>query len=169
MTMRQVIHVPNRLTEAMGAFDLELSPHILSLYPVDTHTICMETKKEYLLSVVQYARESPHLSIDFMSCISGVDMREYLLLVYHFHSLSRNLTLQIKTKLDRTAPEIDSLTSTWPAANWYEREAYDLLGIVFRGHPNLTRILTEEGFEGFPLRKDFALPVENHKEDVGAK
>ena len=77
--------------------------------------------------------------------------------VYHLASVSRNQRLRLKVRLDADAPVIDSVTSVWPNANWYEREAFDLFGILFNGHSDLRRILTDYGFVGHPFRKDFPL------------
>lgn len=82
--------------------------------------------------------------------------------VYHLLSLSNNQRLRLKVRLPETQLSVDSMVSVWPSANWFEREAYDLFGIVFRGHPDMRRILTDYGFTGHPLRKDF--PVSGHME-----
>jgi len=76
--------------------------------------------------------------------------------VYHLLSPRQNLRIRIKVQTDEVTP-VPSLIKVFPAANWFEREAYDLYGILFSGHPDLRRILTDYGFEGFPLRKDFPL------------
>jgi NADH-quinone oxidoreductase subunit C len=81
--------------------------------------------------------------------------------IYHLHSLERNQRLRLKCRLGGTKPEIDSATGVWRAANWYEREVFDLFGIVFRNHPNLVRILMPIDWEGHPLRKDY--PVHGYK------
>ena len=81
--------------------------------------------------------------------------------VYHLHSLDRNQRLRLKCRLNGTNPEIDSATGVWRAANWYEREVYDMFGVVFRNHPNLVRILMPIDWEGYPLRKDY--PVHGYK------
>jgi NADH-quinone oxidoreductase subunit C len=75
--------------------------------------------------------------------------------VYHLHSIARNERLRLKCRLAGTDPSIDSVTSVWRGANWYEREVFDLFGIRFANHPNLTRILMPEDWEGYPLRKDY--------------
>ena len=75
--------------------------------------------------------------------------------IYHLHSVSRNERLRLKCLLGGEGPEIDSATAVWRSANWYEREIFDLFGIVFRNHPDLTRILMPEEWEGHPLRKDY--------------
>jgi NADH-quinone oxidoreductase subunit C len=77
--------------------------------------------------------------------------------VYHLMSLTHNVRMRVKTFLDADSPMVDSVTGIWPSANWFEREAFDLFGILFVGHPDLRRILTDYGFIGHPFRKDFPL------------
>ena len=81
--------------------------------------------------------------------------------VYHLHSVERNARLRIKCKVHGDAPEIDSVYSVWRAADWHEREVFDLFGISFRNHPNLVRILMPIDWDGHPLRKDY--PVHGYK------
>lgn len=77
--------------------------------------------------------------------------------VYHLLSLNNNQRIRLKVFLDEHAPTVPSLVDLWPAANWFEREAFDLFGIIYEGHPDLRRILTDYGFVGHPFRKDFPL------------
>jgi NADH-quinone oxidoreductase subunit C len=77
--------------------------------------------------------------------------------VYHLLSVSRNQRLRARVFLDDNLPVVDSVVDLWPSANWFEREAFDLFGIVFEGHPDLRRLLTDYGFIGHPFRKDFPL------------
>ena len=81
--------------------------------------------------------------------------------VYHLHSLERNERLRLKCRLAGENPEVDSVTSVWRGANWYEREVFDMFGVRFRNHPDLKRILMPEDWQGHPLRKDY--PVHGHK------
>jgi len=81
--------------------------------------------------------------------------------VYHLHSLEANRRLRLKCRLGADPAEIDSVSGVWRSANWYEREVFDLFGVVFRGHPNLRRILLPDNWEGHPLRKDY--PVHGYK------
>ena len=75
--------------------------------------------------------------------------------VYHLHSIERNLRVRLKCRLAGGDPAIESVTSVWRAADWYEREVFDLFGIRFTGHPDLRRIMLPDDWEGYPLRKDF--------------
>ncbi len=95
-----------------------------------------------------------------LSTVTGVDWypaEPRFEVVYHLQSLARNVRLRVKCKLPGVNPEIDSLTGVWRSANWYERETFDLFGIRFRNHPDLTRIMMPEDWEGHPLRKDYSV------------
>ena len=85
--------------------------------------------------------------------------------VYHFYSSTRNQRVRVKVPLTAQDVDVDSLTGLWPAANWFEREVWDMFGIRFRGHPNLKRLLMYEPFEGHPLRKDY--PVYKRQPLIG--
>ena len=87
--------------------------------------------------------------------------------VYNLFSLEKNHRLFVKIPISEADPSMDSVTSLWPAANWYEREVWDLFGIQFKGHPNLKRLLMYEGFEGHPLRKDY--PYNKRQPLIGPK
>jgi len=106
-----------------------------------------------LVAVCRFLRDQ--LGFDLLSCISGVDMLDHLEVVYHVRSIVRGQLLQIKVRLDQEKPELDSVVSVWPTANWLERETYDLFGIKFAGHPDLRRMLLDDDFEGYPLLKSF--------------
>lgn len=110
------------------------------------------TTKEEFLPLMKSLKEQGYTHL---SLITGVDRRDYLEVVYHLHSLEKNeiVVVKLKTKDSR----VPSVTSLWSSANWDEREQYDLMGIVFEGHPNLKRILLPEGWVGHPLRKNYDL------------
>ena len=84
------------------------------------------------------------------------DRKERFEVVYHLLSMTRNARLRVKVSTDETRP-VPSVISAYPAANWFEREAYDMYGMLFSGHPDMRRLLTDYGFEGHPLRKDFPM------------
>jgi NADH/F420H2 dehydrogenase subunit C len=113
----------------------------------------LEIERTNLVAVCRFLRDQ--LGFDLLSCISGVDMLDHLETVYHMRSTTRGQLLQIKVRLDHEKPEVDSVVSVWPTANWLERETYDLFGIKFEGHPDLRRMLLDDDFEGYPLLKSF--------------
>lgn len=119
---------------------------------------------EHILEVARYLKEEQEF--DHLSLISAVEYPERFEVVYHLWSYPKKILVQINAELPKEKPEISSLTQLWKAADWHEREAYDLMGIVFVGHPNLKRIFLPEDFEGHPLRKDFKLkPAPWYKEE----
>ena len=97
------------------------------------------------------------LGFEYLNCLSGVDWIEEreLEVVYHISSLRHKYKAVVKVRVPRQNPVVRSVTSIWKTANWHEREAYDLFGIHFEGHPDLRRILTSEDWVGHPLRKDY--------------
>jgi NADH/F420H2 dehydrogenase subunit C len=113
----------------------------------------LDIEREHLLAVARFLRDQ--LGFDLLSCISGTDMLDHLETVYHARSTVRGQLLQIKVRIDNVSPEVDSVVSVWPTANWLERETYDMYGIRFAGHPDLRRMLLDDDFEGYPLLKNF--------------
>ena len=110
---------------------------------------------ELLLSTATTLKQNNETRFDMLVCITGVDWGKELGTVYHLRSTENNHMIVLKTKVsDRENPEIDSLCSLWPAADFHEREVYDLLGIKFRGHPDLRRLFLDSTW-GYPLRKDY--------------
>ncbi len=135
-----------------------------------------------LLDVCRFLKEDRRLHFDMLNCISGVDYLEldpkkapkagfdpHTEVVYHLSSFRHRHRFVVKVMLPRwkddkpgALPEVPSVTSLWPAANWHEREVYDLSGVWFTGHPELTRILLADDWVGHPLRKDYEYPLEYH-------
>jgi NADH/F420H2 dehydrogenase subunit C len=113
----------------------------------------LDVEREHLLAVSRFLRDQ--LGFDLLSCISGVDMLDHLEIVYHARSTVRGQLIQVKVRIDNVSPEVDSVVSVWPTANWLERETYDMYGIRFAGHPDLRRMLLDDDFEGYPLLKNF--------------
>jgi len=113
----------------------------------------LEIAPANLVAVSRFLRDQ--LGFDLLSCISGVDMLDHLETVYHLRSTTRGQLLQLKVRLSNENPEVDSVVSVWPTANWLERETYDMYGIRFSGHPDLRRMLLDDDFEGYPLLKSF--------------
>jgi NADH-quinone oxidoreductase subunit C len=116
-------------------------------------------RPDRILEILSFLREDDALSFDFLADLCGVHYPEkahQFEVVYHLYSFRHNRRLRVKA---RVADEgrITSVTSVYPSADWPEREAYDMVGIHFEGHPDLRRILMPEGFEGHPLRRDYPL------------
>jgi NADH-quinone oxidoreductase subunit C len=113
-------------------------------------------RPESLLSVCQFLQREK--GFDYLADLTGVDLgpgqAPRFEVLYHLYSLKTHQRLRLKV---RTSSAVDSVTSLWPGADWFEREVYDLLGVEFRQHPNLTRIYMPETFSGHPLRKDYPL------------
>ncbi len=95
------------------------------------------------------------LAFDYMSELHATDFMTHMEVYVHLFSYGKKQSVAVKVKLDREAPQVESVTALWKGADWPEREAYDLLGIVFKGHPNLSRILMPDNWVGHPLRKDY--------------
>lgn len=142
----------------------------------------IEVSPDGLLEVCAYLRDEPDLRFNFLNCISAVDYFEadpkkaaktgwqpHLEVVYHLWSVPNRVSLVLKVMLPRwkdgvegELPEVPSVAGVWSTADWHEREVYDLSGVFFAGHPNLRRILCPEDWVGYPLRKDYEMPLEYH-------
>lgn len=115
-----------------------------------------------ILEVARFLRGDPAMKFDSLMCLSGVDYKDRFAVAYHLHSMEIGHKIGIKAYLPREAPSLPSVDSVWPAANFMERETYDLYGIVFEGSVDLRRILLPEDWEGHPLRKDYKYPEFYH-------
>ena len=125
-------------------------------------------KKEDILQICKFLRDDDELLYNFMMDLTAVDYlgREPRFeVVYHLYSLKFNRRVRIKARVSESDCSIDSIVSLWIAADWFEREAWDLYGIIFKGHPELKRILLYDGFEGHPLRKDY--PINKRQPLIG--
>lgn len=113
-------------------------------------------KPEDLLRIAKFLKESEEFKMDYLSSVTAVDYLEFLESVYHLYStVKKTEALVLKVRVPRNAPKIPSLFPIYRGAEFQEREAYDMMGIGYEGHPDLRRIFMWEGFEGFPLRKDY--------------
>jgi NADH-quinone oxidoreductase subunit C len=122
--------------------------------------------------VLAHLRDGRAFACDLLLMITGTHMTEKkdakgvlvreagFEVIWHLRSVTQHHLFAVKCKLPPDDPRVDSVSDLWPAADWHERETWDLVGIRFTGHPNLRRILLPEGWEGHPLRKDYAYPKE---------
>ena len=143
---------------------------------------------EKIAEVAQFLREDPQLDFDLLMCLSGIDWDGYdedgkgksvailgyhedgtvetsdrvaegeFGVAYHLYSYRHEHKFALQVRIPRSNPFVPTVSSIWPTALWHEREAFDLVGIQFGGHPDLRRILLEDGWEGHPLRKDYQMP-----------
>lgn len=126
--------------------------------------ITLVLHRKHLLSVVEYLAAEPGLRFSFLSDITTVDrfpMEPRFEVNYHLLSFDLAKRLRLKVRLAGNDPVIASVIPVWPTANWHERENFDLFGIRFEGHPDLSRILLPDDWEGHPLRKDY--PTEGYR------
>ena len=113
-------------------------------------------KKEFLVQVAEYFKNSPEFDCDYLTSITAVDYYHYFEIIYQLSSLSKNHMLTLKVCCEgRSNLSLPSVVGLWRGADFQEREIFDLMGIRFEGHPNMKRIFLWEGFEGHPLRKDY--------------
>jgi len=119
----------------------------------------VKVKAEAMFDVALFLRDEADLKFDYLMCLSGIDFGKGLIgVVYNLHSMTKKHKITVKVEVPREKPEIPSVESVWKTANWHEREAYDLIGTIFTGHPDLRRILLPYDWEGHPLRKDYKVP-----------
>lgn len=111
-----------------------------------------------LAAVCEKLRCDAALGFDYLADVTAIDWQDRIEVVYRMTALATNSRIVLRVDLDRARPEVDSVTPVWLGADYQEREVYDLMGVVFRGHPDLRRILLPEDWEGYPLRKDYVIP-----------
>ncbi|HQH73461.1 MAG TPA: NADH-quinone oxidoreductase subunit C [bacterium] len=124
-------------------------------------------KTEALPEIARFLRDDTLLAFDLLHCITAVDWPEYFESVYHLFSLKHRHRVILKARAPRENPRFPSVTAVWPAADWHEREEYDLMGVHYDGHPRLTRILLPDEWEGHPLRKDYVMPEHDRLREIG--
>ena len=142
----------------------------------------IEVIPEGLVEVMTFLRDDEELQFNMLNCITAVDYFQpdpkkaakadfdpHIELVYHLSSIVKKHTLVVKVMLPRwkndtegELPEVPTISDVWRTANWHEREVFDLSGVMFTGHPNMCRILCPEDWVGYPLRKDYEMPLEYH-------
>src|SRR5574340_1576530 len=156
----------SRLESLVAALHTVLGDKLASVTSaLDEVTIAV--KPENLLAVATILRDAPEFRFEQLTDLCGLDYSAYgdgayegarFAVAYHLLSITYNRRLRLRVfAADDGFPVVDSVIGIWPSANWYEREAFDLYGIVFTGHPDLRRILTDYGFVGHPFRKDFPI------------
>ncbi len=146
------------LEEMLAVIEPVLGEVLLS-HRTDRDELTLVVRASAIVRVLSFLRDEPTLQFRQLIDLCGVDYPEReqrFDVVYHLLSLHHNQRLRVTVQTDETVP-VPSVTGVFPNANWFEREAWDMYGIFFSDHPDLRRLLTDYGFEGYPLRKDFPL------------
>jgi NADH-quinone oxidoreductase subunit C len=125
-------------------------------------TVVAQCAREHLADVAARLKADPEVGYETLNWIAGVDRQTAFEAVYHVYSWKTNTWLELHVQVPRADPEVATVSGVWPAADWHEREAWDMVGIRFTGHPDLRRILLKDDFVGHPLRKDYIDLAENH-------
>jgi NADH-quinone oxidoreductase subunit C len=130
----------------------------------DRGELSIYIRRDAIREACAILRDDPGLRFNFLSdltCVDWYPSDPRFEVVYHLFSIPKKFRVRLKVKLGGDDPSVESITSVWPAANYFEREVFDLFGIRFEGHPYLRRIMMPENWEGHPLRKDY--PVEGYR------
>lgn len=147
----ELLELKNHVCESLGA--------AINGAEISYGELTINARREEIVGTIQFLRDNPLCRFTTLVDICGADYPERerrFDIVYHLLSMHLNHRVRVKINTDAQTP-VKSILSVFPAANWYEREAYDMYGIAFEDHPDLRRLLTDYGFEGHPLRKDFPL------------
>jgi NADH-quinone oxidoreductase subunit C len=165
MAVRLAPHIP-RMASSDGVIDAATKAVGAALIEAFDRVgeITLVVRREAIVGVLRALRDTPGLEYQQLMEIAGVDYPERperFEIVYHLLSLTLNRRIRVKLSTDEATP-VPTVTGLWPVAGWLEREVYDMYGVGFAGNPDLRRILTDYGFEGFPQRKDF--PLTGHVE-----
>ena len=113
-------------------------------------------KREKWIEIAEYIKSNSNIYIDSLQCITGIDLGDNILQSrYNFHSMRHGTLIEIRISVTRDSPNIPSIEKIWRIGDWFERETYDMYGIIFDGHRDLRRMLLPEDWEGYPLRKDY--------------
>jgi NADH-quinone oxidoreductase subunit C len=138
------------LTEKFGSQVLESKPDAMNPWSA--------VEPSAILEVCRFMHSDERLKLDHLELLGGVDYKDRMEVVYVVYSMKFHHRYTLKCRMTREAPKVQSVESVWAVANWHEREAFDMFGIVFEGHSDLRRILCPDDWEGYPLRKDYKFP-----------
>lgn len=151
----------NTLAEIAEQISQALPPESCKIVPLDNGDSYLRVLPESFSEVCGLLRAEP-FEFDFLRMITGLDLGDTLGVVYHFYAYKTETPLTLRVEIPKDNPSIPSVMDIWPAAEWHERETYDLMGVIFTGNKDLHRILLPEDWEGHPLRKDYVSPSEYH-------
>ena len=145
--------------QQLGEYAVRQHPAAIGSMTIAHNELTLHVAREEIVTVMTFLRDDPRCRFEILIDICGVDWparTNRFDVVYHLLSPRLNQRIRVKLETDETTP-VASVVGLFSVANWFEREAYDMFGILFSGHPDLRRLLTDYGFQGYPLRKDFPL------------
>jgi NADH-quinone oxidoreductase subunit C len=151
--------LPDHLREhAVAAAVADFLGDAVTAGKFDRNELTLEIAPPKIVSVCGFLKyDQKFVRLSAVTAVDRYPMEPRFEVVYHVHSVERKERVRLKCRLPGSDPAIESVTSVWRGANWYEREVFDLLGIRFLGHPDLSRILMPDDWEGHPLRKDYPI------------
>ncbi|MBI1336450.1 MAG: NADH-quinone oxidoreductase subunit C [Phycisphaera sp.] len=151
---------PQQIAQRLGE---KFGSAVTQSLPDDKHPR-VHTTAEHWRQIAEFLKFDGELAFDFLACLTAVDYvaDNKLCLVADLISMTHHHEFAVKVYMDRDHPTLPSVSDLWPAADWHEREAYDMMGILFENHPDFRRILLPEDWQGHPLRKDYEFPREYH-------
>lgn len=121
----------------------------------EKHSGACLVEKNFLIDYIHFLKHDSSLYFDMLLCISSIDKPNHFELFYNFYSILRKFHLTVVLELEKSAAEVESITGLYSSAEWHEREVYDMMGIKFKNHPDLRRILLPNDWEGYPLLKNY--------------
>ncbi|BAL76465.1 NADH-quinone oxidoreductase subunit C [Bradyrhizobium cosmicum] len=143
--------------DALGQTIVSALPGAATAHAVAFNQLTVDVEASKIVEVVKYLRDDPgcrFINFTDITAVDYPDREKRFDVIYHFLSPTLNTRIRLRAHADETT-QVPSLIEVFPGADWFEREAYDLYGVIFVGHPDMRRLLTDYGFEGHPLRKDF--------------
>ncbi len=160
------VEIFNRLREVFGGE--KILEHVITgdekKGPRDPFIL---VKRDALVEIARFLRDDAGMAFEMLHCVTAVDCPDCFESAYHLFSLKHHHRVVLKARAPREDPRFPSVTGIWPAADWHEREEYDLVGVRYDGHPNLSRILLPDEWEGHPLRKDYVMPGHDRLREIG--
>ncbi len=150
---------PEQFLEALRSWDASA----VLAWKFDRGELTLEIAPERIAAVCRHLKDEwKFVRLSAVTAVDRYPAEPRFEVIYLLHSIERNERLRVKCRVGGEAPEIDSVTGVWRSANWYEREVFDLMGVRFRNHPDLRRILLPETWSGHPLRKDYPVTGEKY-------
>lgn len=155
----------NESENILAALKAHLGEAKIVSHDFDVRQPWIEIESDSIQAACQFLKDDARFFFDYLECLSGIDLgpeADKIGVVYHIMSITRNLRIVLKCFCAREAANLPTVATVWKTAEWHEREAWDLFGIKFEGHPDMRRILMPEDWDGHPLRKDYVNPEYYH-------